>query len=140
MPFDTLGQPLYFQNLIAGFATGCEENTRIATGRGSNLFDIELLKHLLATRRLLTFSYVRTEAADKLFQLLALLFGLLVLLLLLAQSELAGFVPEAVVAAELLYLAEVDVHRMGTDRIEEVAVVAYDEHGVFEVAQIVFQP
>ena len=97
-------------------------------------------KHLLATRRLLTLSYVRTEAADKLFQLLPLLFGLLVLLLLLAQSELAGFVPEAVVAAELLYLAEVDVHRMGTDRIEEVAVVAYDEHGVFEVAQIVFQP
>ncbi|MFR8176287.1 MAG: hypothetical protein ACLVB5_03985 [Christensenellales bacterium] len=65
---------------------------------------------------------------------------LLVGLLLLAQRQLAVFIPEVVVADVHLDLAEVDVTDMRTDLVEEVTVVADDDDRIREIQQEVFQP
>ena len=69
----------------------------------------------------------------------------LVALVLVADellNELRGLIPEVVVADVLLDLAVVDVHDVGADGVQEVAVVAdYDDKtGVLVVHDEVFQP
>ena len=58
-----------------------------------------------------------------------------VLLLLLTQSQLAGFVPETVIPGEKLYFAEVDIYGVRTYRIEEVPVVRNDQYGISKLAR-----
>ena len=69
---------------------------------------------------------------DELLQFVGLVGGLPVLLLFLLQGQLAGLVPEIVVADVDRDLAEVDVGDVGADLVEEVAVVGDDDHGVLE--------
>ena len=137
---DCFRQTADFQNLVARLASGSEKDARITTRRGLDLLDVELLEHLLAACGLLRLGHVGAESADKLLQLLLLLLGLLVLLLLLAEGQLARLVPEAVVAGEEFEFAKVDVHGVGADSVEEVAVVADDKHRVLEVGQVVLEP
>ena len=59
---------------------------------------------------------------------------------LLAQGELARFVPEAVIAREKVDVAVINIDRMRAHRIEEVAVVRDDQHRVFVIRQVVLQP
>ena len=104
------------------------------------LFDIELFEHLFTAGRLFRFGDIGTEPLDKFEQFFSLFFGFLVLLLLLTQSQLAGFVPETVIPGEKLYFAEVDIYGVRTYRIEEVPVVRNDQYGIFEVGEVVFEP
>ena len=90
--------------------------------------------------RLLRLGDVGAEPLDEFQQFLFLLLGLLVLVLLLAQGELARFVPEAVIAREKVDVAVINIDRMRAHRIEEVAVVRDDQHRVFVIRQVVLQP
>ena len=54
--------------------------------------------------------------------------------------KLAGFVPEVVVTKIHFYLAVVYIHYMGAHIIEEVAVVAYNQHRALIVHEKVLQP
>ena len=133
-------QAFHFQYLIAWLALHAEDDAWIAACAGLDFSYIELLEHFLSAGGLAALSHVGREAADELFQLFLLLFGLHLLVLCLAQGELRTFVPEAVVAGKERHLAKVDVHRVGTNLVEKVAVVAHHEHRVLKVAKIVFEP
>ena len=137
---DGFFQTSYFQNLISRLALRREDNTRIAARRGLYLFDVQFFQHLFPAGRLFRFRYVGTEPLDKFLQFFFLFFRFLVLLLLLAECQLARFVPETVIAGKQLYAVEVDIDRVGTNRVEEVAVVRYDQHRVLEVGKIIFEP
>ena len=131
---------LYLENLVAGLAIHLENDAGIATRRRLDFFDIELFEHLLARSGLTALGHIGREAADEFFQFLLLFLGLLALVLRLAQGELRRLVPERIVTREEGHFAEVDVDGVGANLVEEVTVVRNDEHGVFEVAEIVFEP
>ena len=133
-------EALDFKDLVPWITVWSEDDTWVATATGLDLFDIELLEHLLTARSLLALSDIGTEAADELFEFLLLFLSLLILLLLLTQSELAGLVPEAVVTSELLDATEVNIHRMRADRVKEVTVVADDKHRLLILGEVVLQP
>ena len=131
---------LHFEDLVAGFAVHLENDAGIATGRGLDFFDVKLFEHLFARSRLTAFCHVGRKSADEFFQFFLLFLGLLALVLRLAQGELRRFVPEGVVAREESDFTEVDVDSVGANLVKEVAVVRNNQHGVFEVAEVVFEP
>ena len=92
-------QVVHLQNLVARLTIHLEDNAGVLTRRRLNLFHVEFLEHLLAARGLAALCHVGREAADKFFQLLLLFFGLLTLVLRLAQGELRGLIPERVVVS-----------------------------------------
>ena len=73
-------------------------------------------------------------------QLLDLLLVLPVLILDHPLDQLAGLVPELIVANIHLDLAIVHVHNIGANRIQEVAVVADHQGQRLAVQQKVLQP
>ena len=133
-------QVVHLQNLVARLAIHLEDNAGVLTRRRLNLFHVEFLEHLLAAGRLAALGHIGREAADKLFQLLLLLLGLLLLVLSLTQGQLRTLVPEGVVTREEGYLAEINIYGVRADLVEEVAVVAHDQHRVLEVAEVLLQP
>ena len=63
---------------------------------------------------------------------------LLIPLVLVFQQglhQLAGLVPEVVIAHVHLDFAVINVHNVGADRVEEVAVVGDHNHGAGEVQE-----
>ena len=54
--------------------------------------------------------------------------------------QLAGFVPKIVVARIHLHLVVIDIHDMGANRIQKVAVMADDDDGAGIIHQKFFQP
>ena len=131
---------LHFQDLVTRFAFHLEDNTWIATGRRLNFFHIELFEHLLTRSRLLTLRHVSRESANKLFQLLTFFLCFLTLVLCLAECQLRRFVPEGIVTREECNFTEVNVHRVGTNLVKEVAVVAHHKDSVFHIAEVFFEP
>ena len=83
---------------------------------------------------------VGRKSAYKALQLGNLLRGLLVLVLNQLLHQLAGLVPEVVVADVHLYLAVVYVDDVRAHVVQEVPVVAHDEHGALVVHEEVLQP
>ena len=126
-------QALHLKNLVARLTVGRENDSRIAARRWLDFLYIEFLEHLLAACSLLRLSHIGAESLDKLHQLLALFLCLLVGLLLLAESQLARLIPETVVAGKQRYLVVVDVEGVGRHGVEEVTVVAHNEHRVLAV-------
>mgnify|MGYP001037127213 CR=1 FL=1 len=126
--------------ILARLALGLEADPRVAAVRGGQLLDGDLVEQLAARGRLTGLGFVRREAGDEGLQLLNLLLGLLVLILYQLLDELAGLVPEVVVADVHLYLAVVDVDDVGADVVEKIAVVADDKDGALVVHQEVLQP
>ena len=61
-------------------------------------------------------------------------------LLHLPDHQLAGLVPEIVVSGVELNFAIVDVRDLGTDLIQEIAVVGDHDDGVREIDQELLQP
>ncbi len=59
---------------------------------------------------------------------------------MLAEGELATFVPEGVVAREHTDFVVVDVDDVGADVVEEVSVVRDDDDGIGEVGEVFFEP
>ena len=133
-------QTFYLENLIAWLTFHLEDDAWIFTCRWCDLFNVELLQHLFAGSSLLRFCDVGRETAYEFFELLALLVSFHLLVLCLAQSELAGLIPERIVAREDCHLAKVYIHGLCGNSIEEVAVVGHYEHALFEVAEIFLQP
>ena len=131
---------LHFQDLVTRFAFHLEDNTWIATGRRLNFFHIELFEHLLTRSRLLALRHVSREATNKLFQLLTFFLCFLTLVLCLAECQLRRFVPERIVTREERNFTEVNVHRVGTNLVKEVAVVAHHKDSVFHIAEVFFEP
>jgi hypothetical protein len=58
----------------------------------------------------------------------------------LTKSQLAGFVPETVITGKKIDFSVIYIDGMCTYRIEEVTVVAHNQHGMFEVGEILLQP
>ncbi len=126
---------MHFQYLVAGFALGSEYDARIASRRGLDLLYVELFKHLLAACGLFGFGHIGTESLYEFQKFLALLLGLLVLLLLLAESELARLIPEAVVAGEERHLVVVYVKGVGRHGVEVKVVGRLVEKQIVGVAE-----
>ena len=126
--------------VLARLAGGLETDPGVAPRGGGQLLHRQLVQQLPAARRLAGLRLVGREAADEVLQFLDLLLGLLVLVLYELLDELAGLVPEVVVADVHLYLAVVYVHDVRADVVEEVAVVADHEHGALVVHEEVLEP
>ena len=133
-------QSFHLKDLVASFTQLLKNNGRIHTRRGLNLVDIDLVQHFFARGGLLTFRSIGRKTRDELLQFLALIFRLLVGRLALTQRELRALVPEAVVPGILLDAFEVNVRNVCTNGIEEVTVVAHDDHRISKVDQEVLQP
>ena len=73
-------------------------------------------------------------------QLGDLLLGLLVLILYELLHELAGLVPEVVVADVHLYLAVVDIDDVRADVVEEVSVMRNDENRALIIHEEILEP
>ena len=73
-------------------------------------------------------------------QFLDFFFGFFILFLLQLQSQLAGLVPEVIVAGVELDSSEVHITDIGADLIEEMAVMGYHDYGIFKTSQKILQP
>ena len=128
------------EDVLADLAVAGKAHKRIAAGGGGDLLQADLVEQLAAGRRLLALGFVRGEAGDKGLQLGDLFLVALVLVAHQSLDELRRLVPEVVVADIHLDLAVVDVHDVGADRIQEVAVVGDDDDGALVVEQKVLEP
>ncbi len=88
------------KNAVPGLAFGSKDDTRVATCRRLNLLHVKLFEHFLTAGGLLTLRYVGAKALNKLKELLLTLVGLLILLGLLTECQLAAMIPEAIVTGE----------------------------------------
>ena len=128
------------EDVLAHLSVGREGHPGVAAGGGGDLLQGDLLQQFAPGGGLLALGLVGGEAGDELLQLLGLLLVLLVLVLHQVLHELGGVVPEVVVAHVHLDLVVVDVHDVGADGVEEVAVVADHNHRALKVQQEVLQP
>ena len=126
--------------VLARLAVGLEADPGVAAVGGGQLLHGDLVQQLPARGRLPGFGLVGGDASNEGLQLLDLLLGLLVLILDELLDELAGFVPEVVVADVHLDLAVVDVHDVRADVVEKIAVMAHDEDGALVIHEKVLQP
>ena len=68
------------------------------------------------------------------------MFGLLVLILNELLHELAGLIPEIVVADIHFYFAVVDIYDVCADIVEEVAVMGYDKYSALIIHEKILKP
>ena len=120
---DGLGNTAHLEDILTRLAVLLERDPRIAARGCGQLLDSQLVDQLAAAGRLTRLGLVRCEALDEVLQLLDLFLILAVLVLDHALDQLRGFIPELVVADIQLDLAVVDIHDVGTNVIEEVAVM-----------------
>ena len=139
-PIDTCTESLHLKDFITRLAIGSEDDSRVAARRWLDFLDIEFFQHLLATCSLLRLGNIGAETLNKLEQLLALFLSLLVLLLLLTQSELTRLIPEAIVTGKERNLIVIDVESVSGNGIEKVAVVRNHEDSILAVGEILFEP
>ena len=114
--------------------------TKSRSSGGGQLLHGDLVQQLPPGGGLAGLGLVGGEAGDEGLQLLDLLLGLLVLVPDQLLDQLAGLVPEVIVAHVHLDLAVVDVHDVGADVVEEVAVMAHHQHCALIVHEEVLQP
>ena len=126
-PVDGLGKPFDLQNDVAAGAFGLEQDVRILPGRDGHVLKGQLFQELLSRSSLFGLGCVGTEALDEFRQFVGFFGEFTVLVLLLFQRQLAGLVPEVVVADVDLYPAEVDVRHVRADLVEEMPGVG--NHG-----------
>src|SRR6185369_15786332 len=100
----------------------------------------ELLQEPLARGGLPGLGGIGAEALDELFQLIVPVGDFSVIVLFLLQGQLARLIPEIVVSDVDLDPAEVNIGHMGTDLIEEVAVMGNDYDRVCKAEQKILQP
>ena len=126
--------------VLAGLAVGLEAHPGIAPAGCGKLLHGELIQQLSAAGSLTGFGLVGGKAGDEALQLGDLLLGLFVLVLNELLHELAGLVPEIVVADIHLYLAVVYIDDVGADVVEKVAVMRHDEHRALVVHEKILEP
>ena len=135
-----LERPLDFEDDVAAGALRLEDDIGIFARGDRHILEGQLLQKLFARGSLLGLGGVGAEALDECLEFIGLVGRLAVLLLLLLQGQLAGLIPEVVVADIDVDLAEVDIGDMGADLVQEVAVVGDDDDGVLEAEEEILQP
>ena len=126
---DGLGDVGDEQDILADLPIRGEAHEGIPAGRSRHFFNAQLVKQLPAGSGLLALGLVGGKPGDEGLQFLDLLGVALVLVFDQALNQLGGLVPEVVVADLHLDFAVVDIHDMGADGIQEVAVVADHDDG-----------
>src|SRR5690606_13091929 len=121
------------QDLVAGFPFLLKLNAWIFSSRGSDLIYRELLQQFFPTSSLLRFRGVGTKPLYEFLQFLTFIFYLFILIQLLLQGKLAGFVPETIVACMDLDFSKVYIGNMGTYAVQEMPIVRNDNYRVFKV-------
>ena len=128
------------EDVLAHLSVGREGHPGVAAGGGGDLLQGDLLQQFAPGGGLLALGLVGGEAGDEVLQLLDLLLIALVLVLDELLHQLAGLVPEVIVAHIHLDLVVVDVHDVSTHGVEEMAVMADHDDGAGEVQQEILQP
>ena len=111
-----LGKIFHKQYIVADLALGTEIDVGVLAAGGTDVVELDLFERPFSGSRLLGFGSVGGEAGDKFLQLLDLFLFLFICFLALLDDQLAGLVPEIVVARIELDLAVVDIRRVGADR------------------------
>ncbi len=131
---------LHGEHLVSDLPVRAEVDVRIFAAGRPDLLQFDLFQSPLSGGSLLGFGGVGGEAGDEFLQLLDLLFFFLVGLLHLPHQQLAGFVPEVVVAGVELNLAVVDVCSVGAYLVQEITVMGYYNDSIFKIDEEVLQP
>ncbi|CDD62200.1 uncharacterized protein BN684_02026 [Clostridium sp. CAG:505] len=137
---DGLGQTFYQQYVIAHFSILFEAAERVSSGRRFDGIHLQVIQQFFTAGCLFCFGSVSTETLDEFLQFFDLLFHAFVLVFQLTLCHLCIAVPEIVVTNEHGDFAIVDVGDVGTNLIQEMSVVGYDNNGIFKVHQEAFQP
>ena len=137
---DSLGQVLHGQDVLAGFPLRLEAHEGILPAGGGHLLDLHGVQYLFAAGGLTALGLVGGKPADKFLQVADLFLPLLVLLAHQLLEQLAGIIPEVVVARIHFAGLVIHVHDVGAHRVQEVTVMAdHDDNGA-AVHQKIFQP
>ena len=134
------GHILDGQDVLAQLALRAKADEGITAGGAGHFLDGQLVQQLAAGGSLLGLGLVGGEALDEQLQLFNLLLVALVLVADHGLDHLGGLVPEVIVTDVHLDLTVVDIHGVGADGVQEVAVVGNGDDHAGEVQQEVFQP
>ena len=137
---DGLGKIGNGQNLIADLSVRAEINIGIFTAGRLDLLQLDLFQGTFTAGRLLGLGSVGGETGDELLEFLDLFLFLLVGFLHLPDHQLAGLIPEIIVAGIELDLTVVDVRDIGTYLVQEIPVMGDNDDCIFEVDQELLQP
>ena len=137
---DGLGQMFHGQDFVADLPVRAEIDIGVLSAGGLDVVQLNLLQGALSGSGLFGLGGVGGEAGDEFLQLLDLLLFLLVGFLHLLHQQLAGLVPEIVIARVELYLAVIDVRGMGAHLVQEIAVMGDHDDRILKVDQEVLQP
>ena len=134
------GNPFYRKDFIADFTVGTKIDIRVFPAGRPDFFQFNFFQGAFPAGSLFGFGGISREAGNELLQFLDFFFFFLIGFLHLLDKELAGFIPEIIVAGIELNLAIVNICGMGTYFIQEIAVVGYDDDRVVEINKEIFQP
>ena len=135
-----LADTLYREDLFAGLAVHLEADKGIAPGGGGHFVHRQLFEQLFAGGSLTGFGLVGRKTLDEALQLPDLVLFFLVLVAQYPLHQLAGLVPEVVVADIDFDFVVIHVHNMGADVVEKMPVVGDDDDGAHIVHQKILQP
>ena len=133
-------QVRYLQDVLACLPVGRKGNPGIAAAGGRHLLDGQLVQELPAAGSLLGLGLVAGKALDERLQLPDLILPAFLLVVHERLHHLAGFVPEIIVADIELDLVVVDIHNMGTDVVQEPAVMADHDQRAREFHEEILKP
>ena len=139
-PVDGLGQVGDGQHFVADLSVRTEIDIGIFTAGRLDLIQLDLFKGTFTAGRLFGFGSVGGETGNEFLEFLDLFLFLLVGFLHLPDHQLAGLVPEIIVAGIELDLAVIDVRDIGTYLVQEIPVVGNNDDRVVEVDQEFLQP
>ena len=137
---DGLGHISDKENVLAHLPVRVEAHPGIAAGRAGNLLHGQLVQELPSGSRLAALGLIGREPGHKLLQFLDLFLISLVLVADQLLDQLRGLIPEIVVAHIHFNLVVIDIDDVGTDGVEEVAVVADHDDGAGEIQKKILQP
>ena len=135
-----LSEVLHGEDLLARLPIHGEAHEGVAAGGHGDLLQADLLQELPPGGGLLALGLVGGEAGDELLQLLDLILLAAVLVPDEPLHQLAGLIPEIVVAHVHFDPAVVHIHDAGADGVQEVAVVAHHQHQALVVHEEILQP
>ena len=134
------GYVLHGEDVLAQLPLGLEAYEGIAAGGAGHFLHGQLVQELAAGGGLLGLGLVGGEALDEQLQFFNLFLIALVLVAQHGLHHLGGLVPEVVVAHVHFDFAVVDVHGVGADGVQEVAVMAHRDDHAGEVQKEILQP
>ena len=136
----SLRKALYHQYFISDFTIRTEINIRILSAGRPHFIQLNLLQSTFSGSSLLTLRSIGRKSRNKFLQLFDFFLFFLVSFLHLFNQKLAGFIPEIIVSGIQLNLSVINVCGMGADLIQEITVVRYHNHRIFEINQEFLQP